>query len=178
MTKEEKISVFSKELGLIKDSNIRNFAEFCLDNIPEYFYLIPASSTGKYHPPFSLGDGGLVRHTKAAIQWYVDLQRWWEEEPEDEALVALILHDSYKSGVVQSRYSIKKHAEVAAEQIYNLGIKFDLDKTILSKICEGIKGHMGVWSAEISSRPKSQFAKKISLADYCASRKIGFEEIK
>lgn len=34
---------------------------------------MPASTTGKYHPPFALGEGGLVRHTLAACCWAKDL---------------------------------------------------------------------------------------------------------
>ncbi len=60
--------VFNKELSYIKDKKIRNSLKTMLNLLPEYFYQIPASSTGKYHPEFTLGDGGLVRHTKAAVR--------------------------------------------------------------------------------------------------------------
>ena len=60
--------VFNKELGYIKDERIRNSLKTMLNLLPEYFYQIPASSTGKYHPEFTLGDGGLVRHVRAAVR--------------------------------------------------------------------------------------------------------------
>lgn len=178
MTQNERVAVFSAELQLIKNQDLRAFAEYCLVRVPEYFFTIPASSTGKYHPPFSLGRGGLVRHTKAVVQWHVDLQRWWEEDPIDEAIVALILHDSHKNGLGdqgQGKYTAKNHAEIAAEEVLRWGKEFGLNTASLDLIYEGIKGHMGIWSSCFASRPESQFAKKCSLADYCASRKIGFE---
>lgn len=58
MTQNERVAVFSAELQLIKNQDLRAFAEYCLARVPEYFFTIPASSTGKYHPPFSLGRGG------------------------------------------------------------------------------------------------------------------------
>lgn len=177
MTERER--VFKREISLIRNEQLRNFLCFCLDRVPEYFFHIPASSTGKYHPPYSLGEGGLVRHTKAVVQWYEDLQRWWEEPTEDEAIIALVLHDSHKNGLGEQgegKYTIKNHAEVAAAKVKEWGVEYGINSLTLNKICEGISGHMGVWSSCFASRPKTQFAKKCSLADYCASRKIGFED--
>lgn len=58
---------FNKEIALIKNKSIRDFASICIQFVPKYFFEIPASSSGKYHPSYALGEGGLVRHTKAAI---------------------------------------------------------------------------------------------------------------
>ena len=180
MTAEQRYEMFASQIALVKNDKNREFLKFCPAKTLEYFFHIPASSTGKYHPPFSLGEGGLVRHTKAVVAWYVDLQRWWEEDTEDEAIIALVLHDSHKDGPGEngtSRYTVKNHAEIAADAVHQWGVEFGLDHTLLDKICEGIRGHMGVWSSCYESRPKTQFAKKCSLADYCASRKIGFEAL-
>lgn len=73
---EGKSTVFQKELNLIKDTNLRDFIAICLDNAPDYFFEMPASSTGKYHPEYTLGEGGLVRHTKAAVAIAADLSAW------------------------------------------------------------------------------------------------------
>ena len=48
-----KHEVFNTELGFIKDERIRESCEIVLDMLPDYFYEIPASPTGKYHPNFS-----------------------------------------------------------------------------------------------------------------------------
>ena len=60
--------MFTEELNYINDMRIREGAKILLDGLPEYFYTIPASSTGKYHPDFASGEGGLVRHTKVAVR--------------------------------------------------------------------------------------------------------------
>ena len=65
MNKQE---VFENEIVLIKDEDIRDSLRTLIDKIPDYFFTIPASSTGKYHPLYATGDGGLVRHTKAAVR--------------------------------------------------------------------------------------------------------------
>ena len=51
--------MFEKELELICSDEIRKMVELTLEKVPEYFYTIPASTTGKYHPAYSLGVGGL-----------------------------------------------------------------------------------------------------------------------
>ena len=60
--------IFNKELNYIKNERIKRSLVIMLDKLPDYFYEVPASSTGKYHPEYALGKGGLVRHTKAAIR--------------------------------------------------------------------------------------------------------------
>ena len=62
-----KADIFKTELGYIKEDDIREKAIKVINMLPDYFFEVPASSTGKYHPSFSQGEGGLVRHTKAAV---------------------------------------------------------------------------------------------------------------
>ena len=68
-----KKDIFNNELSRFTNDNVRASAETILNMLPDYFYEIPASSTGKYHPSFSLGDGGLVRHVKAAMFFLEDM---------------------------------------------------------------------------------------------------------
>ena len=63
-----KTEVFKKEINYVKDENLRSDLKILIELLPDYFFEVPASSTGKYHPDFALGDGGLVRHTKAAVR--------------------------------------------------------------------------------------------------------------
>lgn len=58
---------FVKELEYINDDCLRKIVAKTLDNSPECIVHIPASSSGRYHPSYSLGEGGLMRHVKAAV---------------------------------------------------------------------------------------------------------------
>ena len=64
----DKISYFDREYKYIKDDKIREDLKYLVSNLPDYFFELEASSTGKYHPKFASGKGGLVRHTKVAIR--------------------------------------------------------------------------------------------------------------
>ena len=68
----DKIQLLNTEIKEIKDNRLRENLEIIVNNLPDYFFLVPASSTGKYHPSFSLGDGGLLRHSKVAFRIVFD----------------------------------------------------------------------------------------------------------
>ena len=70
----DRLKVFQTELKEIQTENIRKYAELAIQNVlPEYFFYVPASSTGKYHPEYAIGTGGLVRHTKAMAKIAIDV---------------------------------------------------------------------------------------------------------
>ena len=48
--------------------DIADFLKYLVNNLPDYFFEIPASSTGKYHPEFASTTHGLVKHTKLAVR--------------------------------------------------------------------------------------------------------------
>ena len=64
----EKKDYFNKEYNYIKDTNKRNDLILLVSGLPDYFFEIPASSTGKYHPEFAATEHGLVKHTKVATR--------------------------------------------------------------------------------------------------------------
>ena len=65
MNKEE---MFLDELEYIKDEKLQDSLLKIIESLPEYWFHVAASSTGKYHPKYSLGEGGLLRHSKSAMR--------------------------------------------------------------------------------------------------------------
>ena len=53
----EKYKVFTKEISYIKNLKYKENAMKLIELLPDYFFEIPASSTGKYHPSYALGTG-------------------------------------------------------------------------------------------------------------------------
>ena len=187
MTKAE--TIFQKELSLIHDKTIRDFVIECFDKLcPDYFWTCPCSTTGKYHPQVSLGVGGLVRHTKLAVWWGIELLDALERSPElknipakqlwDEVIATLLLHDMVKNGkgLNTQGYPLDRgvtgtHGVTLAAMIGDDGydsIMPDWKK----RICDGIACHMGIWTTDQQYRPNNEFTNLINLADYCAGRKV------
>ena len=55
----EKSKIFEREISLIKDKNIQRIChDYFNHTVPSYFWEVGASSSGKYHPQFSQGEGG------------------------------------------------------------------------------------------------------------------------
>lgn len=182
MDNTEKIRLFEKELNYIINPKIREFSEKVILSLPDYFFVIPASTTGKHHPAYSLGDGGLVRHTRAAIRIAIELARmdWWHFEGDelDLCLATLFGHDGYKTGVVEERYTRADHPNIAAIQFSkNPELNSILPTEQFGAIIGMTGTHMGQWNtdfktgAEILEKPKTKLEKFVHLCDYLASRK-------
>ena len=186
-----KNSIFDYELSFIKNPDIKNFTIRALESLPDYFYEVPASSSGKYHPQYALGKGGLVRHTKAAVRIALELFRCetvtghYSDNTKDIIISALLLHDGCKHGLNNSKYTITEHPIVVVEMIRNNNdLNNLLDKEIFDKIMNGILTHMGQWTSdyktgkEVLEKPKTGIQNFIHMCDYLASRKsieINFE---
>lgn len=151
-----------------------------------------ASSTGKYHPSYALGDGGLVRHTKAAVAIAKDLlglemYSLYSQSERDVVLATLILHDGLKHGLAGGRYTVAEHpVEVAKWLEETMHIQDALPTAQADQMLEAIASHMGQWSydykskREILPKPKSKQDKFVHQCDYLASRKyleVNFDAI-
>lgn len=186
MLDEEKIRIFSKELWLIKNENVRKFTEEALKVLPEYFWQVPASSSGKYHPQFDAGEGGLVRHTRATIAMLIQMFRNKnvfpiEEHEQAYAISALLLHDGCKNGLMETAvstisahpacvvaYLMDKHPEV-------MGM---LSGEQQKAITGAILSHMGQWNTDYNTKavilpePETNLQKLVALCDYIVSRRF------
>jgi len=190
-------TVFAYELSLIHDKNIKQFVITCFDKFcPDYFWTCPCSTSGKYHPQVALGVGGLIRHTKLAVWWGIELLKALSSsydlkiippiQLQDEVTATLLLHDMIKNGKgldAQGRPLDRSvtgtHGVTLAEKIDNKGLEDKLNLESWERIFNGIACHMGIWTTNPYFRPDTiaiptlkAFAQLIHLADYTASRKV------
>lgn len=189
MDKKEKVLTFQNELKWISNKDIRKFAVYMIAELPDYFFVVPASSTGKYHPTYSLGEGGLVRHTKSAVllaKTLLDLEQYksdYSEEERDIMLTALLLHDGVKHGLNGSKYTVSTHPTEMVDFINDFIIKKDLNPwddmiTIIQLICKCIATHMGEFNKdyktgeEVLDKPETNMQKFVHMCDYLASRRF------
>lgn len=182
--------IFKTELGTIKDQKIFSVAKEILQRLPEYFFKVPASSTGKYHPKYATGDGGLVRHTKAAVKIANELLGLEQNEElnksHDIIILALIVHDGLKHGENGGAYSISEHPVICSEWLKR---HTDLTSTLTEEqrnmLYGAVASHMGQWVTDyktekvILPKPITDVEKFVHLCDYLASRKwieVDFED--
>lgn len=192
LSKSEKVQSFQSELDCIKNEDVKEMAIKMIEElIPDYFWEVAASSTGKYHPSYALGEGGLYRHTLAAVRIaigmfpltsYTDLEK-------DKIIVALIMHDTFKHGLSPSKYSRADHPVLAADSIKiycsgNVSKCWDNDFDV--DIANLVLTHMGQWNTDwktkkqIMPKPSTSMQRYVHMCDYLASRKyleFNFKEV-
>ena len=178
-----KHEVFTKELNYIKDERVRKSCITILDMLPDYFYEIPASSTGKYHPEFSLGKGGLVRHVKVAVRLAKELldnpcigDKYTANE-KDVMIMTLILHDGLKSGLEHNKYTQANHPTLIKNFVLENKDKIELTENELDLFAHAVESHMGAWNTdydgnEILPKPKTKYENFVHMCDYLSSRKF------
>lgn len=170
-----KAKYFENEIELIQNDEYRMFVAYYLNHYcPDYFWEIGASSSGKYHPAFSQGQGGLVRHTKAVVLFAQELLRmssymYMSDEYKDYVIMACILHDTCKYGMSDyDKDQYKDHAKNASVNVANCWVEY-FDKQAPVFFTNAIKTHMGQWS-ERENRPFTNIDRCVHMADYMASR--------
>ncbi len=185
---------FEPELIKIVSDQLRNFTRWALNQLPDYFYTVAASSTSKYHPSYALGDGGLVRHTTAAVMIANELFenhtiQSFDDEEKDIIRVALTLHDGLKHGRNGNPFVVATHPLDVVEYLEDIYYEIDesslnedvievMEDGLWQQIAECITSHMGEWNTdyrskkEILPKPNDEMQKFVHLCDYLSSRKI------
>lgn len=172
------MNALDRELSYIRDENIQAFTGYVLNNIPAYFWEIPASSTGKFHPDFASGTGGLVRHTKAAVFFAKELfsiHPKLDQTDQDLIISALILHDGLKCGDPQEKFTLHEHPKLMAEKIREMGPCHSIGISLSNTLADMVESHSGRWNTNFHSKiilplPKDQRAHFVHLCDFLASR--------
>lgn len=185
MTREEKIELAQPVLETFENDDIKEFAIVLLEGLPDYIWHVGASSTGKYHPAYSLGEGGLMRHQMAVVRFlnfFFELEQYNSKltsREMDLMRLAGLVHDGRKSGSQEdyerSKYTKFDHPIQMADAIRAHDGQY-LNHEEIEMIAQMISAHMGQWCTDKKSsvtlpKPSDKYAEMIHLADYLASRK-------
>ncbi len=178
----DKHEYFEREILNIESIDLQDFVRWFFDvHVGEWFWKSGASSSGKYHPPFAQGEGGLVRHTRAVAWVCEELLRmsgyaYMKAEYKDYARVACLLHDVRKYGRsdTEDKDCYKEHGAIAAEDVATAWEEFHRDDYDFHPCPElllmAIRSHMGQWTENKDDRPFTNIDRLVHMADYIASR--------
>jgi hypothetical protein len=167
------------------DLNLKAFTQGMLAQVDDAFWTAPASISGKYHPPFDQGEGGLVRHTIVCAAFALEaLRRYKRMELKSVVLCAALMHDTYKRGIPPRKYD-PNHGAVAAEQMVVFGRQHPECAGEIHMAAYGCQNHMGIWSQSKESGPSpldfrpeddqrdyAIVALTVTEGDYFSSRKL------
>lgn len=183
--------MFKNELNLVKSDRIRSACLKIIGLLPEYWFTVAAASTGKYHPEYAQGEGGLLRHSKATMRIGYELlsdpcigDKYTDDE-KDLMLVSLLVHDGLKLGKNHEKYTRFDHPILMAEYLTEKESELsELTSEEITFMADVIKTHMGPWTTdyngnEVLERPKTKYQNFVHMCDYLASRKcllVPFDE--
>ena len=187
MDREE---IFLDELGYIKDESLAESLLELVNLLPEYWLEEAASSTGKYHPEYALGKGGLLRHSKAAMRIGYELLNnpcigdKYTDREKDLMLMSLLVHDGLKLGLPQEKYTRFDHPILMGKFVLDNKDKIGLSEEDAKFMNDVIKTHMGPWTTdydgnEVLEKPKTKYQNFVHMCDFLASRKcilVPFED--
>lgn len=176
------LALFDKYLNLISNPEIKAFAQFMLHKAPHYFFIIPASTSGRYHAEWSTDKGGLVRHVLMGCETAYDLSRTFDltDEETDLALAAMIGHDILKYGIDFDDRYMDMHPYLPRSYFGHYkseGYVGEYSKTEhFDVIMSAIERHMGnlvsgSWTTIGGLKPENALQCVVHLADYVSSRK-------
>lgn len=182
---EQQSNMVAPILATIVNEDIREFAKALVDGLPNYIWEVGASSTGKYHPEYSLGVGGLMRHQIAVarfLNYFFELEQYntkFTSRELDLMRVAGLCHDGRKSGeqpdYEKSKFTKFDHPLQMANVIRSYDGQY-LNHDELEFIAHCIESHMGQWNTDrkssvVLTKPADEYQQFVHLADYLASRK-------
>lgn len=175
--------LLEKEIDLIKLPKVREAVRECITERIEVLRDLPASISGRYHPPEERGPGGMAIHLARLCRIIEDL---WVHlgltvGEHDLLITAALLHDisnvdlssrtQYGTIVRDHKVYSQHHAEmsfaVAAE--YFLKQEYELKDPFMLDLQGIIGSHMGVWMKD-SKKPTRKLEIIFSLLDFIDTR--------
>lgn len=183
---EEQLKFVEPILNTFENEDIRLFAIEILNELPNYIWEVGASSTGKYHPAYTLGHLGLMKHQVAVcrfINFFFELEQYqnrFDSRKRDLLRLVALTHDGRKSGsqkdYEKSKYTVFNHPLLMAKEYLSYKDKGFLSEEELKFMGKVVASHMGAWNTDKRStlvlpKPLDEASELLHLADYLASRK-------
>jgi len=181
------LKVFEPELAKIKSEEMRALTKKILvDDCTDYILKCSTASSGKYHPDWSNGEGGLIRHTKAvckATETILKQMPKYDGEDWDVPYIAAILHDMAKYTENNQQWSHQDHPIRMADKVrqhivyYNTPLALtEVDKR-WCRVVDCIECHMSRWFKDnkgqrLGTLPSSHESWIVAHADMIMAQKF------
>lgn len=168
---------YFKFVESIESADIKKFVYEGFNMISEDFWMVPTSSSGRYHPPESnITPMGLMVHNVKSCTIAKGLFSFFgvtEQVEKDIIIAAILLHDSYKGGWSNDWDGmIPEHGYIAASYLAKIELE---PEYIKKKILSCIETHMSRWARPFASVTKFVFPDRlnliVALSDMIASRR-------
>lgn len=182
----EKLAPLINEINLISDETIKSFIRSVLMKA-EFFWDIPSSFSGKYHPNDERAPGGNVLHTKRVVRIASVMSESYNLsiEERDVVIAAAIIHDvckGHKPGDSDQPcydpmhpYAVGKFIDKCRAEDKKYASDSDsstlyLAEDVVQSILRLVRCHLGPWSPVPETYPITYLDFILHLSDNIASK--------
>ena len=178
----DKKVVFKELLDKFETEEVRLYCEDMIENIPDYIFTMPSSTSGKFHNATQCLPHGQIYHIImfGAIMNYrlalkCNKERFNNPTHRDAMRCVPIFHDAVKCGWNGSAFTVHDHPMLAGQWVRETKVEHDIDdetKEIIARMCER---HSGEWTSSKRSKvvlpePKTDMEILVHECDILSSR--------
>ena len=155
----DKKAVFKELLDKFETEEVRLYCEDMIENIPDYIFTMPSSTSGKFHNATQCLPHGQIYHIImfGAIMNYrlalkCNKEKFDNPIHRDAMRCVPIFHDAVKCGWNGSSFTVHDHPMLAGQWVRETKVKHDIDNEIKEMIARMCERHSGEWTSSKRSR--------------------------
>ena len=177
-----KKAVFKELLDKFETEEIRLYCEDMIENIPDYIFIMPSSTSGKFHNVTQCQPHGQIYHIImfGAIMNYrlalkCNKEKFNNPIHRDAMRCVPIFHDAVKCGWNGSQYTVHDHPMLAGAWVRETKVDHDIDDDIKEMIARMCERHSGEWTSSKRSKvvlpePETEMEILVHECDILSSR--------
>ena len=182
MDKEQKVAVFKPLLDKFETEEMRLYCQDMIQQIPDYIFDMPSSTSGKYHNATQCLPHGQIYHIimfAEILNYLLSLkcnqEKFKSAQQRDAMRCVPIFHDALKCGLNGGQYTVHEHPMIAGAWVREAQIENNIDdraKEAIARMCER---HSGEWTTSKKSKvvlpePENEMERMIHMCDILSSR--------
>lgn len=177
-----KKAVFKELLDKFETEEVRLYCEDMIENIPDYIFTMPSSTSGKFHNTTQCLPHGQIYHIImfGAIMNYrlalkCNKEKFNNTIHRDAMRCVPIFHDAVKCGWNGSAFTVHDHPILAGQWVRETKVEHDIGDEIKEMIARMCERHSGEWTSSKRSKvvlpePETEMEMFIHECDILSSR--------
>lgn len=182
MDRKNKRKIFELLAGSFETDDFREYYLDMCEEIPDYIFTMPASTSGKYHNAEQCQQFGQLYHIfmfHSILEHLLRLegnQKIYNTPQIRDAMRCVpAFHDAVKCGWNGSLHTVQNHPILAAEWVLNTDVPHKIGEAYRKGIADMCEAHSGQWNTnrsgvEIMPKPRNDAEMLIHECDILASR--------
>ena len=177
-----KLHVFASMVSYFETDMMKKYFAEMVQEIPDYIFTMPSSTSGKYHNKTQCETYGQVYHAYMffeILNYRLNLK--WNKEKYNSPILrdcmrcVPVFHDAIKCGLNGSRNTVHDHPMLAHDWVINTVVEHDIDPKLKTVIADMCAAHSGEWTTSSRSKvvlpePKNDMEFFIHECDILSSR--------